>query len=383
MSLLTAQKVLVFLCIIFICCTFFLIYDIQLINVDEYIPISIDNYKGLGSNISTCSNIVLSKTKYSIFDKYFFEIGINDKVIHKKQQYIDSIIHSNCICLDDKINIFNHKQNTKNRRIAVLSANIHSNKSKKHINVSVNSFNDYRMEIMRICNFLEFSLLNDYTFIYLTDYLRTTNKKQTNVVYQKIFLISKFLHQFDWIIWIDFDSFIYNIYDNNMVAINWLNNILMDIQKDSQVDINQSISMIYSHDEESTLNAGFLIIKNDVFGQLVVKNWLFVQNVMCSLYTFNYHEQSILSAIIQGFNISYNKCNDINKYAKYCDRNYIIKYVEMFKNIDNSSNYYHSNNEWDRYIKLNKTNFYDKVKYLVFDKYYSKHCFMIPTKYNP
>eukprot|EP01083_Nonionella_stella_P019412 53956_1 len=329
-----------------------------------------------------CVDIISSHQRqqtYGVFDSHFKQRFGNQSsaIFYEMQKYLDLLQQKHCQNIDDKIYVFQFADYMEHTNVAVLSMRLDKNHRRRlHDRVAINAFNDYRILLSTLSNHLEFAQQNGYFYIYLTDYLYHFNnsKMEQTPHFQKIFLIARFLKRFKWIIWLDQDALVCNIYhklqNNVRVAFDWLHDIIEDVIAKNGVSNRSDISFIFSHDEESTLNAGLFMIKNDAYGNSYVDKWLFMETNFrgsCSPENNKYPEQEIMSAVVQGFD-PFNRTHTCDKQAKYqqlCQRNSVIDH------------YRHE------YPQLNKNNFYRQMERLVFDEYNSKHAFVMSEKHNP
>ena len=191
-----------------------------------------------------------------------------------------------------------------------------SEKERKNLDI----FKDIRSYIFRLANAIKYAQYHGYTLIILTqpifkyEYTSKDNKKVLKKKYQewmkaptfqKPALIEKFLPNFDWILWIDYDTVFLNCHNRAEDIINYA--------LDKNPTKYDTISLIFGGERFATINAGVWLIKNNKWSMNFVENWIYIQKNAEKFQILKaddvHRDQPLFVALLQGFDVH----RDINK----------------------------------------------------------------------
>ena len=320
------------------------------VNISYLDLVSVDEYEKNECNIQPPIDSVIRK--YDIFDSWFesigFEFDATLEYIHTKSIY-------NCHSIQHGVlyEFENAKNGSNALNIAILSLFIPTSnmsiisKGATMDEYGMSIFNDIRTYYFKIANTLRYSELYGYSFIYLTEImwkytyngndelLKTEYMKYMNKSHwQKPFFIAKYLSQYDWILWMDFDTIFVNCYNEYNFRYSIENMILNHAYYLHQNE--KYISIIFGGEYYSTINAGIFALKNNEWSKQFLSDWMYLHENVDKfevLKVWNVlHDQTLFIALLQGFDI-HSKTNATYKDIEYkrdlSRRGYIQSALEM------------------------------------------------------
>jgi hypothetical protein len=172
----------------------------------------------------------------------------------------------------------NNQQVSKKNKILIIS---YDNRVKDYINLHKESFNDYAKKW-------------DLTFKFFND-----GFENVNIYWKKIFLLNREIKNYDYIMWVDTDTFVKN---DNFDLNGYLNEYTSDIfiGKDNE---------ILFYDDLLNFNAGVFIIKNSEIGRSFLqdlineyetnKDYCLVNKKLNGVYGGMCYEQGIINKLLK------------------------------------------------------------------------------------
>lgn len=181
-----------------------------------------------------------------------------------------------------------------------------------NITLSNNIFSDIRTFHFKLSNTLRYCEIHGYDFILQFKPIFKYNKLSFNNKYikymssptfQKPFLILKYLNNYSWILFLDYDTIIVHCnYSIEKVLIQYAAKI------NSNHTSLDKISIIFGSEARLTINAGIFLIKNNKFSHNILNKWIFItENAekfkLLSIPNMN-GDQDLFIAVLQNFNIT-------------------------------------------------------------------------------
>lgn len=230
--------------------------------------------------------------------------------------------------------IFNFSHNNSSKpNIAILTIIIlpdhPSNLFKtKH---GLNIFGDIRTYHLKLANAIRYAQINEYSLIFnfkaIYRYAHKGNNTELKQQYetnmnlpmnQKPFFVSKYLLDYDWLLWMDYDAMFLNC---RLTVEQSIINTAYSLHRNSEL-----ISLIFGGEYYTTINDGVWLMRNNEWSRGLLEKWMFiVENAekyqLLKIHNFQ-QDQTVFVALLEGFHV------DKSKIASYA-----YKDIQMKRNI--------------------------------------------------
>ena len=235
---------------------------------------------------------------YAQFDKYFENLSFD---IEESIAFIANLTNTNCRAFEQGyIYSFDGEQKESDLNIAIATIII----LPKNI-TKVSVFSDVRTYIFALSNALIYAQLHGYSLIVQTERIfkyevvenETYSEWMEGATFQKPFLISAFLSDFDWLLWIDADTLFLNCRRRIEDVIEFAH-----FTHPTQIE---TLSLIFGAEKFATMNAGVWTIKSNEWSKQLIADWIFIEENAEKFEIMkadNVHrDQPLFVALLQGF----------------------------------------------------------------------------------
>eukprot|EP01083_Nonionella_stella_P290154 987350_1 len=207
----------------------------------------------------------------------------------------------------------------------------------------ISIFKDIRTYILRIENALRYAQKHGYALIILTKpmfkyrYAREDNNKllrrkynewMKGATFQKPFLIAKYLSDFDWILWVDYDTIFLNCENKAEDVINYAHFVHPH---------HDQISLIFGGERFSTINAGVWFIKNTEWSHQFLADWMYIEENAEQFEILKaddvHKDQPLFVALLQGFDVDQDitrfTFKDLKYHNKLAQKKYLTRKLRL------------------------------------------------------
>lgn len=302
---------------------------------------------------------------YPQFDEHFralkdFDVQDAIKFITKiSKRYCTTFSHGYSFHFDDVTTNSVDLNPVDSVRIAIATVIILPSKRPKNLNDStlkIDIFKDIRTYIFRMDNALRYAQQHGYDLIVQTSHIfeyRYPFNSQFNrfhsdfhsesernryeewmkgATFQKPFLMEQYLSDYEWMVWMDYDTIFLNC-----------NNKIQDIIHFAQHthprrDGSDGISLIFGAERFATINAGVWMMKNSEWSHSFLRDWMYLEQNAEKFQILKaddvHRDQPLFVALLQGFDVRKSIGEDTWRDLKYHNDLAQKKYLETKLKLD-------------------------------------------------